>query len=234
MAQVGALGVVEAQRPRDGVEDAVGDVPCPALFEPYVVIDAHPCQLRQLHRLLPAQPGNPTAATERADTAPGGRPGAPRPPPPHRPRGRGHRRLQRIGEATAWELAAQGAHVAVLTRRGERLAEHAARIEEAGGTAPVLPADVTGRASLASAAAGVRARFGRVDLVVDNAGLALPDRLDGSAGGTRQRMVDVHVTGAFAVADEFVPDLLATAAERGRADLVDISAAPRTGPHFSE
>ncbi|WP_051852865.1 SDR family oxidoreductase [Streptomyces aureocirculatus] len=130
-----------------------------------------------------------------------------------------------IGEATAWELAAQGAHVALLARRGERLAEHAARIEEAGGTALALPADVTDRASLASAAAGVRARFGRVDLVVNNAGLALPDLLDGSAGGTWQRMIDVNVTGAFAVAEEFVPDLLAAAAERGHADLVNISSA---------
>ncbi|MER5302435.1 SDR family oxidoreductase [Streptomyces lasiicapitis] len=130
-----------------------------------------------------------------------------------------------IGEATAHVLAAQGARVALLARRGERLAGHVARIEEAGGTALALPTDVTDPASLAAAAADVRSRLGRVDLVVNNAGLALPDLLDGSAGPNWQRMIDVNVTGAFAVVEAFVPDLLAAAAERGHADLVNISSA---------
>lgn len=129
-----------------------------------------------------------------------------------------------IGEATARELAAQGARVALLARRGERLAAHVARIEEAGGSALALPTDVTDPASLAAAAAAVRDRLGRVDLVVNNAGLALPDQLDGSTGNW-QRMIDVNVTGAFAVVEAFVPDLLAAAAERGHADLVNISSA---------
>ncbi|GHC67133.1 SDR family oxidoreductase [Streptomyces flavofungini] len=129
-----------------------------------------------------------------------------------------------IGEATARVLAAQGARVALLARRGERLAGHVARIEEAGGSALALPTDVTDPASLAAAAADVRSRFGRVDLLVNNAGLALPDQLDGSAGNW-QRMIDVNVTGAFAVVEAFVPDLLAAAAERGHADLVNISSA---------
>ncbi|MFD0417065.1 SDR family oxidoreductase [Streptomyces sp. NPDC127108] len=130
-----------------------------------------------------------------------------------------------IGEATAQVLAAQGARVALLARRGERLAAHVARIEEAGGSALALPTDVTDPASLAAAAADVRSRLGRVDLLVNNAGLALPDQLDGSATGNWQRMIDVNVTGAFAVVEAFVPDLLAAAAERGHADLVNISSA---------
>ncbi|MFK4071557.1 SDR family oxidoreductase [Streptomyces sp. NPDC029674] len=130
-----------------------------------------------------------------------------------------------IGEATARELAAQGAHVALLARRADRLEEHVARIEAAGGTALALPADVTDPASLTAAAARIHARLGRVDLVVNNAGLALPDLLDGSAGTNWQRMIDVNVTGAFAVVETFVPDLLAAAAERGHADLVNISSA---------
>ncbi|MFD9858551.1 SDR family oxidoreductase [Streptomyces alboflavus] len=129
-----------------------------------------------------------------------------------------------IGEATAQVLAAQGARVALLARRGERLAAHVARIEEAGGSALALPTDVTDPASLAAAAADVRSRLGRVDLLVNNAGLALPDQLDGSTGNW-QRMIDVNVTGAFAVVETFVPDLLAAAAERGHADLVNISSA---------
>ncbi|MEU7583539.1 SDR family oxidoreductase [Streptomyces sp. NPDC041068] len=130
-----------------------------------------------------------------------------------------------IGEATARELAAQGARVALLARRADRLEEHVTRIEAAGGTALAVPADVSDPASLTAAAADIRARLGRVDLVVNNAGLALPDLLDGSAGTNWQRMIDVNVTGAFAVVETFVPDLLAGAAERGHADLVNISSA---------
>ncbi|MFH8612934.1 SDR family oxidoreductase [Streptomyces sp. NPDC018029] len=130
-----------------------------------------------------------------------------------------------IGEATARQLAAQGAHVALLARRADRLEEHVARIEAAGGTALALPTDVTDPASLTAAAAGIHARLGRVDLVVNNAGLALPDVLDGdgSVGTNWRRMIDVNVTGAFAVVEVFVPDMLAAAAERGHADLVNIS-----------
>ncbi|AZM57287.1 short-chain dehydrogenase [Streptomyces sp. WAC 01529] len=130
-----------------------------------------------------------------------------------------------IGEATAHKLAARGAHVALLARRADRLDEHVARIEAAGGTALALPTDVTDPASLTAAAAGIHARLGRVDLVVNNAGLALPDLLGGAAGDNWQRMIDVNVTGAFAVVETFVPDLLAAAAERGHADLVNISSA---------
>ncbi len=129
-----------------------------------------------------------------------------------------------IGEATATLLAAEGAHVALLARRGERLAQHVARTEAVGGTALAVPADVTDPASLADAATRVRERFGHADLVVNNAGLALPDLLGQEASGANwQRMIEVNVTGAWAVVDAFVPDLLAAAGDRGSADLVTVS-----------
>ncbi|MFF1378486.1 SDR family oxidoreductase [Streptomyces sp. NPDC058308] len=130
-----------------------------------------------------------------------------------------------IGAATADLLAAQGAQVALLARRGDRLAEHVARIEAAGGTALAVPADVTEPASVADAATRVRERFGHVDLVVNNAGLALPDLLGRAAGTNWRRMIEVNVTGAWAVVEAFVPDLLAAAADRGHADLVTVSSA---------
>ncbi|MEU2559051.1 SDR family oxidoreductase [Streptomyces longispororuber] len=129
-----------------------------------------------------------------------------------------------IGEATARLLAARGARVALLARRADRLAGHVAGIEAAGGTALAVPADVTDPAAVTAAAERVRAEFGRVDLLVNNAGLALPDHL-GRGGDTWRRMIDVNVGGAFAVIEAFVPDLVAAAAERGHADLVTISSA---------
>lgn len=58
---MGAFGVVEPQRSRHGVQNRLGDVAQPTLFQADVVVGAHPGQLRQL---LPAQPGDAAAATE--------------------------------------------------------------------------------------------------------------------------------------------------------------------------
>ena len=78
-----------------------------------------------------------------------------------------------IGEATAVALAAQGAAVALVARRTDRLQELATRIERAGGTALVLEADVTDRAQAQDAVAQTVERLGRLDLLVNNAGVAL-------------------------------------------------------------
>ncbi|MFD9910531.1 SDR family oxidoreductase [Streptomyces sp. NPDC059063] len=130
-----------------------------------------------------------------------------------------------IGEATARHLAAQGAKVALLARRTDRLTGHVADIEAAGGTAIAVPADVTDPAAIAAAVDRVHQELGRVDLLVNNAGLALPDLLGQDGAANWRRMIEVNITGAFAVADAFVPDLVEAAAERGHADLVTISSA---------
>ena len=59
-----------------------------------------------------------------------------------------------IGEATAESLAGLGAKVALVARRADRLEELAARIRDAGGTALVVEADVTGRESAEQAGPG--------------------------------------------------------------------------------
>ena len=73
-----------------------------------------------------------------------------------------------IGAATARRLAADGARVALIGRREDRLKALAAEI---GGFAAV--ADVADQAEMQHAAAAIRAEFGRVDLVVANAGVML-------------------------------------------------------------
>ncbi|MGW2227973.1 SDR family oxidoreductase [Streptomyces formicae] len=130
-----------------------------------------------------------------------------------------------IGEATARLLAEQGARVALLARRAERLTGHVARIEAAGGRALAVPADVGDPASLTAAADRVREYFGRVDLVVNNAGLALPDLLGRGSASNWQRMIEVNVSGALSVVTTFTPDLIEAAADGGLADLVTVSSA---------
>src|SRR4051794_8620477 len=83
-----------------------------------------------------------------------------------------------IGEAIAVQLAGQGVRVALLARRGERLAELAAKIEADGGQALAVVADVTDDASVAAAAARIHEAYGAVDLVVNSAGVMLPNPVD--------------------------------------------------------
>ncbi|MGW2656052.1 SDR family oxidoreductase [Streptomyces sp. NPDC001478] len=128
-----------------------------------------------------------------------------------------------MGGATARLLAAHGVRVALLARRAERLEELAARITADGGRALAVPADVTDQTSVDAAAARVRTGLGPVDLVVNAAGVMLPNPLDAGRADEWQRMIDTNVTGALRITRAFTADLLAAAAEGRPADLVNIS-----------
>src|SRR5262245_22054808 len=75
-----------------------------------------------------------------------------------------------IGAEIARAVARRGMRVTLLARRADRLAGLAAEIEAAGGEAFAVACDVAERASVDAAVARVRERFGRVDLLVNNAG----------------------------------------------------------------
>lgn len=77
-----------------------------------------------------------------------------------------------IGEATAVELAARGAALVLGARRTDRLRLVAERVREAGARAETLPVDVTKRADLERLVAIAVERFGRLDVLVSNAGIA--------------------------------------------------------------
>ncbi|MFF3392555.1 SDR family oxidoreductase [Streptomyces sp. NPDC002669] len=128
-----------------------------------------------------------------------------------------------MGSATARLLAAQGVRVALLARRAERLTELAATIAAAGGRALAVPTDVTDQASVDAAAELVHDTFGRVDLVVNAAGVMLPNPVDAGRADEWQRMIDTNVTGALRIIRAFTADLVAAAAEGRTADLVNIS-----------
>jgi NADP-dependent 3-hydroxy acid dehydrogenase YdfG len=128
-----------------------------------------------------------------------------------------------MGEATARLLAASGARVALLARRTERLDALAAKITADGGQALAVTADITDDVSVRAAAQRVGAVYGRVDLLVNAAGVMLPNPVDAGRTDEWARMIDTNLTGALRVIDAFRADLLAAAADTGRADLVDIS-----------
>ncbi|MEE1786855.1 SDR family oxidoreductase [Streptomyces sp. SP17BM10] len=128
-----------------------------------------------------------------------------------------------MGAATARLLAAGGARVALLARRADRLADLAAEIAEEGGQAVAVTADITDQASVDAAAGAVHAAFGPVDLVVNNAGVMLPNPLDDGRIDEWARMIDTNLTGALRIVRAFTPDLVAAAAEGRTADLVNVS-----------
>src|SRR5712691_7458977 len=77
-----------------------------------------------------------------------------------------------LGVRFAQVLAANGATVALVARRAERLSAVKARIEDNGGRATAIGADVLDRAAIARAFDAAEAAFGTVTILVNNAGVA--------------------------------------------------------------
>ena len=130
-----------------------------------------------------------------------------------------------IGAATARALAAQGAAVALLARRADRLEQLKGDIESTGGTALALAADVTNAEQVAAAVQRAVDELGRLDTVVNNAGLM---RMAPAAEAPLQDwddLVGVNVQGVLYVTRAAIPHLIDAAADspRGVADLVTIS-----------
>ncbi|WP_214412465.1 SDR family oxidoreductase [Sphaerisporangium fuscum] len=128
-----------------------------------------------------------------------------------------------MGAATALMLASSGARVALLARRQDRLDDLAAKIIAEGGQALAVAVDVTDPASVEAAAARVHEAYGPVDLLVNSAGVMLPNPVTDGRADEWERMIGTNLTGVLRVTRAFLPGLVA-AAEDGRvADLVNIS-----------
>jgi NADP-dependent 3-hydroxy acid dehydrogenase YdfG len=130
-----------------------------------------------------------------------------------------------IGEATAVALAGQGAKVVLVARRRERLDALAARIGDAGGTALVLDADVTIEAAARDAVARTVDELGRLDILINNAGVMLLGRVEGADTSQWRQMLDINVAALMILTDAALPHLLAAAEQQPRqvADIVNIS-----------
>jgi NADP-dependent 3-hydroxy acid dehydrogenase YdfG len=130
-----------------------------------------------------------------------------------------------IGAATATALAAQGAAVALAARRRDRLDALAAEIKDQGGTALVLECDVTDQQQAAAAVDRTVTELGRLDTLINNAGVMLLGPAAGAPLDEWQQMVELNVLGLLYCAHAAVPHLLRAAAGEPRqvADMVNIS-----------
>ncbi|KPI11334.1 3-oxoacyl-(acyl-carrier-protein) reductase [Actinobacteria bacterium OK006] len=129
-----------------------------------------------------------------------------------------------IGHATALELAREGASVALVGRRADRLTDLAAEITGAGGKALVVPADITTAQAAAEAVERTVEGLGRLDTLVNNAGLMLLGPAPSADLNDWQRMIDINLMGLMYTAHAAVPHLVKAAAEEPRqvADIVNI------------
>jgi NADP-dependent 3-hydroxy acid dehydrogenase YdfG len=130
-----------------------------------------------------------------------------------------------IGEAAALALAGQGAAVAAAARRTDRLDRLVARIRQEGGTALSLRADITDERDARAAVDRTAGELGRLDTVVNNAGVMLLGRAVGAPIEDWRRMVELNLLGLLYCSHAALPHLLRAAEDgpRGVADLVNIS-----------
>jgi NADP-dependent 3-hydroxy acid dehydrogenase YdfG len=130
-----------------------------------------------------------------------------------------------IGAATARRLAAEGAGVALVARRRDRLDDLASAIRADGGTALVVPADVASRQQAEGAVEQAVAGLGRLDIVVNNAGIMLLGPALDAPVEEWDQMVALNVQGMLYVTHAALPHLVRAAEDSPRrvADLVTIS-----------
>jgi NADP-dependent 3-hydroxy acid dehydrogenase YdfG len=130
-----------------------------------------------------------------------------------------------IGAATAAVLASHGAAVALAARRADRLEAVAGSIRDQGGTALVLESDITDERQAAGAVERTVNELGRLDTLVNNAGVMLLGPAAGAPLTEWQQMVELNVLGLLYCAHAALPHLLRAAADGPRqvADMVNIS-----------
>jgi NADP-dependent 3-hydroxy acid dehydrogenase YdfG len=130
-----------------------------------------------------------------------------------------------IGEATARLLAGEGAAVALVARRRERLEGVAKMILDDGGKALVLEADLIDSAQATDIVRRATDELGRLDIVVNNAGLLYPGSFADAPDGEWDQMIAINVGGVLNVTRAALPYLVAAGASEPRhvADLVNIS-----------
>lgn len=117
-----------------------------------------------------------------------------------------------IGRGVALALASQGAKVGLIARRADRLRELEVEIQRAGGTVAFAVADITQRERLAIAISELRNRLGPIELLVANAGLGLPDRVEPLSVDDIEAMMRVNYLGVIFAVEAVLPEMLARGA----------------------
>jgi NADP-dependent 3-hydroxy acid dehydrogenase YdfG len=113
-----------------------------------------------------------------------------------------------IGAATARELGRRGAAVVLAARRADALEAQAEAIRAEGGQALAIPTDVTDRAQLTQLVEGATAMFGRVDVLVNNAGVFWSRALASTQPDDVVDVVEVNLLAAMLLTRAVLPGML--------------------------
>lgn len=136
-----------------------------------------------------------------------------------------------IGAAIALALAAAGATVAISARRADRLQSLVRRIEAAGGKALAIPGDMTKEAEAIGAVEETVARLGRIDILINSAGIMQAGGIENAALEEYRRVFDINLFATVYTCKAAVPHML----KQGGGDIVTISslAGRKGGPQIS-
>jgi 3-oxoacyl-[acyl-carrier protein] reductase len=115
---------------------------------------------------------------------------------------------QGIGRACALELARAGATVALAARNEAKLAEVASEIEAAGGQAAAFALDVSSKDSIKAGAKAVIARFGKVEILVNNAGITRDGLMLRMKRADWDDVLGTNLTGAFLLTQSLLSPML--------------------------
>lgn len=124
-----------------------------------------------------------------------------------------------IGQATARELARQGASVVLAARRADLLDTLATELGAAGFEALAVPTDLTDTAQIEPLVQRALERFGRIDILVNNAGIGSSRSLAKTAPDALRRELEVNLVGAILLTRAVLPGML----ESKRGAIISIS-----------
>jgi len=122
-----------------------------------------------------------------------------------------------IGRASALALQKKGYNVVLAGRRGDELEKTAAMANAGGGEMLAHPTDVVDPASVAALFAAAKSKFGRLDVLFNNAGMGAPPvDMEDLPVETWKQVVDVNLTGSFICAQEAIRIMKAQSPMGGR------------------
>lgn len=130
-----------------------------------------------------------------------------------------------IGEATARSFAELGAATVLVARRADRLEQLAHELRAAAGRVLTVQADVTDQHQAAAAVEAAVSEFGRLDIVVNNAGVLAMGPILNTPVGNWESMISTNIQGVIFISQAALPHLVRAAQDSpGRvADLVNVS-----------
>lgn len=126
---------------------------------------------------------------------------------------------QGIGKAIALQFAKEGAKVAVMARRAEPIDEVVAQIKQEGGEALALTGDVTSAADIDRVVSEAVAKFGKLDILVNVAGILITADLANTTDEVWDTTMNVNLKGTFMMIRRAVPEML----KQGKGKIVNIA-----------